>query len=77
MDTTASATRGGSSASGGKGFPFLTAQKAQLRVQVLPRMRNVAVRADQHSEILGHLALWQIVCRLPFFRRSANWKKLL
>jgi hypothetical protein len=39
-------------------------------------MRKVAVRADQHSEMLGHRALWQIVFRPHVLRISAIWKKL-
>ena len=64
---TAPATRPGSSGSRGEGVPFFTAQKPQARVQVSPRMRNVAVFRDQHSPTLGHRALWQIVWRRPSF----------
>ena len=39
-----------------------TAQNRQLRVQVLPRIMNVAVRARQHSPMFGQFALWQTVC---------------
>jgi hypothetical protein len=60
-----SAIRPASSVSGARGLPFSTAQKAQLRVQISPSIRNVAVLWDQHSDTLGHLALWQIV--LSFF----------
>ena len=71
---TASATRAGSSGSRGEGFPFFTAQKPQVRVQVSPRMRNVAVLRDQHSPTLGHRALWQIVWRRPSFTISETRK---
>ena len=60
---TASATRRGSSGSTASGLPWLTAQKRQLRVQVLPRIINVAVRARQHSPMFGQCALWQTVWR--------------
>ena len=39
----ARATFRGSSESIGRGFPFLIAQNRQLRVQISPRMRKVAV----------------------------------
>ena len=65
----------GSSGSGGRGVPLVTAQKPQLRVQVSPRMRNVAVRRSQHSPMFGQRALWQIVCRRPALRISATRKK--
>ena len=29
----------------------------------MPRMRNVAVLREKHSNMFGHLALWQTVCR--------------
>ena len=38
-----------------------TAQKPQLRVQILPRIINVAVPAPQHSPIFGQLPLSQMV----------------
>ena len=63
LGLTASATFDGSSSRSARGGPFLTAQKPQLLVQVSPRMRKVAVLAVQHSAILGHLALWQMVWR--------------
>lgn len=39
-------------------------QKAQLRVHTPPRMRNVAVPLEKHSNMFGHLALWQTVLSL-------------
>ena len=59
---TASATRRGSSRSCSVGCPLSTAQKAQRRVQVLPRMRKVAVRDCQHSPMFGQRALSHTVC---------------
>lgn len=47
----------------GRGWRRRRCCKAQLRVQVLPRMRNVAVLREKHSNMFGHLALWQTVCR--------------
>jgi hypothetical protein len=40
-------------------------QKPQLRVQVAPRIRNVAVRAEKHSNWLGQLASWHTVWSWP------------
>src|SRR5690606_22018910 len=57
----ASATRSGSSASMVSVLPFGTLQNPQGRVQTFPRIMNVAVRCDQHSVRLGHLALSQTV----------------
>jgi hypothetical protein len=66
-ETAALATCCGSSSRGGAGDPFFTAQKAHARVQTSPKMRKVAVRADQHSPVFGQRALSQIVWRpLPF-----------
>src|SRR5690606_33560911 len=50
------------------GFPVLTWQNLQARVQVSPRIITVAVRALQHSEMFGHFASSQTVER-PFSRR--------
>src|SRR5450432_1612298 len=60
---TASPTRRGSSRSSVGGRPVAMWQNPQLRVQTSPRIINVAVPAAQHSPMLGHLALWQTVCR--------------
>src|SRR3978361_1948940 len=60
----ASATRCGSSQSTGSGRPVATAQKPQLRVQMLPSIIKVAVPSPQHSPILGQLPLSQIVWSL-------------
>ena len=41
-----------------------TAQKEQERVQILPKIINVAVPAPQHSPMFGQFPLSQIVCNL-------------
>src|SRR5689334_21576049 len=64
INLTDSATRSGSFRSAGKGLPVATAQKPQERVQIFPRIINVAVPAPQHSPILGQFPLSQIVCNL-------------
>ena len=61
----ASATRRGSSASTGPGRPSSMLQKRQLRVQVAPRIKKVAVRAEKHSNWLGQLASWHTVWSCP------------
>src|SRR5438094_3685395 len=64
MRATASATRRGSSSSGGPtGLPEGTAQKPQARVQMSPRIMKVAVPCSQHSPMFGQRALSQTVCR--------------
>src|SRR5579863_616088 len=64
MRATASATRNGSSSSGGPaGLPEGTAQKPQALVQISPKIMNVAVPCSQHSPILGQRALSQTVCK--------------
>ena len=57
------ATRSGSSGSLWVGFPVLTLQKPQRRVQVSPRIMKVAVPRSQHSPMFGQAASWQTVCR--------------
>ena len=57
------ATRSGSSGSTACGLPVLTLQKPQRRVQVSPRIMNVAVPRSQHSPTLGQAASWHTVCR--------------
>ena len=52
----------GSSASGANGRPDLVAQKRQLRVQISPKIINVAVLLLQHSDLFGHIPLLQMVC---------------
>ena len=60
----ASATRSGSCSSGGAaGLPEGTAQKPHARVQILPRIMNVAVRCSQHSPMFGQRALSHTVFR--------------
>jgi hypothetical protein len=56
-----SASLKGSSGSGGAGFPVLTPQNLQFRVQISPRIMNVAVPLLQHSPILGQFPLEQMV----------------
>jgi hypothetical protein len=58
---TAAPTRAGSSRSSVGGLPVAMWQKPQERVQTSPRIISVAVPADQHSPMLGHLADWQTV----------------
>ena len=48
------------------GFPVLTLQKAQARVQVSPSIIKVACFFSQHSPILGHAASSQTVTNLFF-----------
>src|SRR5690242_7936769 len=64
MREIASATLLGSCKSAGSGRPVATAQKPQLRVQILPSIIKVAVPSPQHSPIFGQLPLSQIVCSL-------------
>ncbi len=63
------ATRAGSSGSFQVGLPVVTSQKPQRRVQVSPRIMNVAVPRSQHSPTFGQAASWQTVWRLS----SAIW----
>ncbi len=75
IDATASANLSGSSRSRPSGRPVLTAQKPQPRVQMSPRIMNVAVPAPQHSPMFGQRALSQTVwSRLPLtiFRVAAK-----
>ena len=54
--------RAGSSSSTGSGFAVITSQKPQRLVHFAPRIRNVASRSSQHSEMFGHIASSQTVC---------------
>ena len=63
MRATLRATRSGSSGSFHVGLPVLTLQKPQRRVQVSPRIMNVAVPRSQQSPMFGQAASWQTVCR--------------
>src|SRR5829696_1972541 len=58
------ATRAGSSGSFHVGVPVMTWQKPQRRVQVSPRIMNVAVPRSQHSPMFGQAASWHTVLRL-------------
>ena len=53
----------GSVGSGGAGLPAATEQKRQLRVQISPKIKTVAVPRAQHSPRFGQLAWIQMVCR--------------
>ena len=63
MRATQRATRSGSSGSFQVGLPVLTLQKPQRRVQVSPRIMNVAVPRSQQSPMFGQAASLQTVCR--------------
>ncbi len=63
MRATDRATRSGSNGSFQVGLPVLTLQNPQRRVQVSPRIMNVAVPRSQQSPMLGQAASWQTVCR--------------
>src|ERR1700744_2641128 len=67
------ATRLGSSNSPAKGPPVATAQNEHDRVQILPKIINVAVPAPQHSPILGQLPLSQMVCNLCSSTKPRTW----
>ena len=68
MDWMARAMFSGSRGSGCGGVAALpTAQNLQVRVQMLPRSRNVAVPRDQHSCRFGQSAERQTVLRLERF----------
>ncbi len=58
------ATFSGSSHSTVSGRPVLTPQKPQERVQIFPKIINVAVPSPQHSPMFGQLPLVQIVFNL-------------
>ena len=58
------ATFSGSSQSTVSGRPVFTPQKPHERVQIFPKIINVAVPSPQHSPILGQLPEVQIVLSL-------------
>ena len=58
-----SATWAGSSGSRGAGLPVCVLQNLQLRVQMFPPIKKVAVPLPQHSPRFGHRPLLQMVCR--------------
>ena len=58
------ATFSGSSQSTVSGLPVFTPQKPQERVQIFPKIINVAVPSPQHSPIFGQLPEVQIVLSL-------------
>src|SRR5947209_19999301 len=76
MRATVRATRAGSSGSFQVGLPVLTLQNPQRRVQVSPRIMNVAVPRCQHSPMLGHAASWQTVCRFSALIRLCSSRYL-
>jgi hypothetical protein len=55
------ATFSGSSQSTVSGLPVFTPQKPQERVQIFPKIINVAVPSPQHSPIFGQLPEVQMV----------------
>ena len=61
---TDSATLSGSCKSTANGRPVATLQNPQERVQIFPRIINVAVPAPQHSPMFGQFPLSQMVCNL-------------
>src|SRR5262249_34047776 len=72
--STASATCSGSYGSSRSGFPVATLQKAQARVQTLPRIITVACFCFQHSPMFGQAASSHTVCRLRRRMRSrVSW----
>ena len=66
------ATFSGSSQSTVSGLPVFTPQNPQERVQMFPKIINVAVPSPQHSPILGQLPEVQIVFRLYLSTKPLN-----
>ena len=64
INFTLRATFSGSSQSTDCGRPVATLQNPQERVQILPRIMNVAVPSPQHSPMLGQWPDSQMVCSL-------------
>ena len=58
---TATTSAGDGATSTFSGLPVTTLQNPQLRVQMLPKIMNVAVPSPQHSPMLGQCPLSQIV----------------
>ena len=46
---------------GGNGVPWVTLQKAQFRVHVMPNIIKVSTPFLKHSNLLGQRASWQIL----------------
>ncbi len=65
-----SARCSGSFASGASGRPWPTSQNGQRRVQMSPRIMNVAVPLPKHSPMFGHEASSQTVCSFCARRMS-------
>ena len=70
MVLTLKATLSGSVLSSGSGLPVSIKQKSQRLVQAEPPIRNVASRSSQHSNMFGHPASWQTVCKPSFLTMS-------
>ena len=68
------ATRSGSSGSLWVGLPVFTLQNPHRRVQVSPRIMNVAVPRSQQSPMFGQAASWHTECRpsSSIIRRSSR-----
>ena len=62
ISRTASAILVGSSSSTASGLAVITSQNPHRRVHLSPRIRNVASRSSQHSEMFGHNASSHTVC---------------
>ncbi len=62
ISRTASAIFAGSSSSTASGLAVITSQNPHRRVHLSPRIRNVASRSSQHSEMFGHIASSHTVC---------------
>ena len=69
----AKATFSGSAASRGSGLPVATLQNEQARVQMPPRIMNVACFWLQHSPMLGQLASSQTVWSFRSRTNSFVW----
>src|SRR5690554_5593416 len=66
------ATFSGSSQSTDSGRPVLTPQKPHERVQILPKIMNVAVPSPQHSPMFGQLPEVQMVFNLYLSTKPLN-----
>ena len=66
------ATFSGSSQSTFPGLPVLTPQNPQERVQIFPKIINVAVPSAQHSPMLGQLPEVQMVLSLYLSTRPLS-----
>src|SRR6056300_1313507 len=55
------------------GFPWRTLQKAQFRVQTVPKIKKVNTPFEKHSPRLGHLASWQMELGTSFSSHCDNF----